>query len=105
MERSARVNTGSAIRGLGNVLGPIDGGGIAFTLDAEAGTPLEVVEQGVDGGKFFDEIFQNGPQDFLGSVKVHSDTPFYLVVLRRELIPGEQLRFRLTSSVPATPVP
>ncbi len=37
-------------------------------------------------------------------MRVESLRPFYVTVLRQEVIPGDPLRFQLTS-VPATPVP
>ena len=74
-----------------------------FTL-YEAGTLLETKTMRLEGGLFFSEIFDSVGQHFIGSVRVVSQKPFFITVLRQELIPGPQLRFQLTS-VPATPVP
>ena len=104
VERSSSVNTGLAIRQFGNVLGGFGQGRISFTLYDQAGNLLGTVTDNLNGGRFFDEIFPGVAQNFLGSLKVESVKPFYLTVLRQELIPGPQLRFQLTS-VPATPVP
>ena len=104
VERSSSVNTGLAIRQFGNVLGGFGQGQISFTLYDQAGNLLGTVTDNLNGGRFFDEIFPGVAQNFLGSLKVESVKPFYLTVLRQELIPGPQLRFQLTS-VPATPVP
>ena len=95
VERSSSVNTGLAIRESQAALD--------FTL-YEAGTLLETKMMRLEGGLFFSEIFDSVRQDFIGSLKVVSPKPFFITVLRQELIPGPQLRFQLTS-VPATPVP
>ena len=104
VERSEFVNTGLVVRQQVNQLGSIGQGNIRFTLYDQVGKQLRTLTPSLGGAKFFDEIFDSIPQDFIGSVEVESEGPFYLTVLRQELIPGDTLRFQLTS-VPATPVP
>ena len=96
VERSANVNTGIAVRQSQEL--------ISFTLFDEEGQFLQTSILPLEGARFFDQIFAGLPQDFVGSIKIESSKPFFITVLRQELIPGEQLRFQLTS-VPATRAP
>ncbi len=89
-----QINTGLAVRGAEAPL--------FFTLTDLNGLFLEGAILSFDGAQFFDQIFTVVPENFVGSVEVFSSSPFFITVLRQELIPGERLRFQLTS-VPATP--
>ena len=97
VERSATINTGLAVRRSQEL--------ISFTLFDEAGQFLQTSILPLEGARFFDQIFAGVPQDFVGSVKTESSKPFSMTALRQELIPGEQLRFQLTSVLPATRAP
>ena len=95
--RRPGLNTGLAIR---RTTAPV-----RYSLFDSGGLLLETVtREDFQGAQFFNEVFSGVPASFTGSVKVESDRGFYLTVLRQEILPGDGLRFQLTS-IPATPVP
>ncbi len=92
VERSDSVNTGIAMQRSGEVL---------MTLYDSEGQEVESLVRKEQGARFFDEIFQGVPPDFIGSVEVSSPNRVFLTVLRQEVISTSPLEFQLTS-VPAT---
>ena len=93
VESSGNVNTGIAIR---RAIAPI-----TFSAFDATGNLLESVTLPINRAQFINEIFQTLPDDFSGQVLADSAARFYAVLLRQELIPGDQLRFQLTS-IPLT---
>lgn len=101
VERTSQINTGIAIR---DTQTPIN-----FYLYDHEGNLVQSFTLSFSGARFvdqlFDDFFSTLPlPEFVGSVQVESQLPFYLTVLRQELIPGATLQFQLTS-IPATAVP
>ncbi len=95
VERSELINTGLAIRRLATQTDSP----ITLTLYNADGTLFEEVPAGSDFAHFFDELFDDVPTDFKGSLVAESADEFYLVVLRLQYTQGG---FQLTS-VPARP--
>jgi hypothetical protein len=93
VEKSSAVNTGLAIRRIVSVTEPIT----AILYDSQ-GTELQRKTTEV-GARFFTEIFDDVPANFLGSIVLESQKDFYLTALRLE---ATDSGFQLTS-VPPSP--
>ncbi len=103
-----RVNTGVAIRvradpAAGPAASPEDPVYVLALRD-ENGVLLAEAFGSFQGARYFDEFFADtlpSAIPFTGSLRIESETPFYLVVLRQQLLGGD--RFQLTGIPPWSP--
>jgi len=93
VEKSSAVNTGLAIRRLASQADAP----ITLTLYGADGTKLQEISRDSGFSKFFNELFDGVPRDFVGSAVAESSEDFYLVVLRLETTSAG---FQLTSVPP-----
>ncbi len=98
VERSATANTGFA---WAPFLDTSDFGIMLQLYDTD-GTLLQTRRLAYDGhlARFFTEVFENLPAEFVGLVEIQSEKSLFLTVLRLEFSASGGQTFELTSSLP-----
>lgn len=89
------ANTGMAIR---------EGHNLSLSLFDSQGMLVDSVLLSNGRALFFDELFDDISNNFLGSVEVSAGVGFFITVLRQEFDRDDPGRFQITS-IQATPVP
>jgi hypothetical protein len=96
VERTPNINTGFAMAP-GSVQDPFQ---VSLTLFDQEGDEFQALEMDFEGhlSRFFSEVFEDVPLEFIGMVRIDSVQPIYLTALRLETT---ETGFQLTSTPPS----